>query len=58
MNFLEDHIWPLAFCFVAVLVAFTVMSVTGHGGDGTLLRAVILSLGGAVAGYAAGNKTR
>jgi len=57
MKLFEDHIWPLALCFVAVLTAFTVMSVTGHGGDGTLLRAVILSLGGAVAGYAAGNKS-
>lgn len=51
---LADHVWAIAFCFVVSIICFTVMSVTGHGSDGTLLRAVLLSLGGAVAGYAGG----
>ena len=56
LKLLEDHIWPLVICFVVVVVAYTAMVVTGNGEQGTLLRSAILTLSGAVAGYAAGKK--
>lgn len=51
---LADHIWPLVICFIVVVAAYTIMVVTGHGVEGTLLRAVILSLGSGVVGFAGG----
>lgn len=45
-----DHYWGLVLCFVVAVAAFAALAVTGNGTQGTLLRAVILTLGGAVAG--------
>jgi hypothetical protein len=53
---LEDHIWALVLCFVVAVAAYTVMVLAGFGEQGTLLRSVILTLGGSVAGYAVGRK--
>ena len=54
MKLLEDHVWAIVICFLSAVVAYTVMVVTGHGEQGTLLRSAIIGLSGAVAGYAAG----
>jgi hypothetical protein len=56
MKLLEDHIWPLMICFIVAVLAYTIMAVVGQAQAGTLLRSAILTLAGAVAGYAAGAK--
>lgn len=53
-----DHYWGIVISFVTVVAAFTILCVTSHGEQGTLLRAVMLTLGGAVAGgYIAARKS-
>lgn len=45
-----DHYWGLVGCFIAALAAYVIMAAIGHPEQGTLLRAVILTLGGGVGG--------
>lgn len=52
-DLLSDHIWALVVCFVAAITAYTVLGIVAPEA-GTLLRAVVLTLGSAVAGYAGG----
>lgn len=57
MKLPEDHIWPLTACFVAALTAYTVLGIVAPDA-GTLLRAVIISLGSGVVGFAGGRSTK
>lgn len=45
-----DHYWGLVACFIAALAAYVILGAIGHGELGSLLRAVILTLGGGVGG--------
>jgi len=53
MNLRNDQIWALVICFIAALASYTVLGIVAPEA-GTLLRAVILSLGSGVVGFAGG----
>lgn len=57
MNLLSDHIWALVVCFLAVIVCYTVLGIVAPEA-GTLLRAVVISLGSGVVGYAGGRNAK
>ena len=51
-----DHIWALVACFVCVIVGFVILVMGNHADAGVDLRAVLLTLGAAIAGYAGGRR--
>lgn len=54
---LNDHIWALVVCFLAVVACYTVLGIVAPEA-GTLLRAVVISLGSGVVGYAGGRSAK
>lgn len=53
MNLPADHIWALVVCFLTTIICYTILGIVAPQA-GTLLRAVVISLGSGVVGFAGG----